>query len=157
MFAAQSGQFHSKLQNWMNRLAWAVMQPDPPVPPAKIFKPKHQLPVLADYTADPGPTFWEKFPSNLTRVGKSTICADKLRNLAWTVGYNQTELLEKVCKDLSDGADIGCKGEARNPSFSSNAPSAFDFKEQVTDAIADWVASGFASGPFPPSQRPPNA
>jgi hypothetical protein len=127
------------------------------VPPAKIFKPKHQLPILADYTVDPGPDFWARFPSNLSRTGKSTICPDKLRNLAWAVGYNQLELLEKVCKDLSDGADIGCKGDARNPTFSSNAPSALEFKEQVTDSIADWVTSGFAAGPFPPEQRPPTA
>ncbi|MFO0005567.1 MAG: hypothetical protein ACK559_31010, partial [bacterium] len=46
---------------------------------------------------------------------------------------------------------------ARSPSVSSNAPSALEFKEQVTDAVADWVAAGFAAGPFPPSARPVSA
>ncbi len=77
-----------------------------------------------------------------------------MRNLAWAVGYNNNELLDKVCKDLENGADIGCKGAARSPAVSSNAPSALEFKEQVTDAVADWVAAGFAAGPFFPSDRP---
>ena len=66
-------------------------------------------------------------------------------------------MLEIVCKDLSEGADIGCHGTARSPSVSTNAPSAFDFAPEVTDAVADWVAQGFAAGPFSPTDRPANA
>jgi len=62
-----------------------------------------------------------------------------------------------VCKDLEEGADIGCKGSARNSSYSSNAPSAYEFGPEVTDAIADWITQGFAAGPFDPSHRPANA
>jgi hypothetical protein len=40
------------------------------------------------------------------------------------------------------------------PTVSSNAPSAFEFAAQVTDAVADWVAADFAAGPFHPSSRP---
>jgi hypothetical protein len=66
-------------------------------------------------------------------------------------------MLNQVCKDLEDGADIGCKGAAREPTVSSNAPSAFEFAAQVTDAVADWVTAGFAAGPFHPSSRPATA
>jgi len=134
-----------------------VEQPDPPLPAKKTFKPKHQLPNITDYTSDPGPDFWQAFPSNTNTVGKSTICPFKLRNLAWAVGYNKNDLLDKVCKDLENGADIGCKGAARSPTVSNNATSAMEFKEQVTDAVADWVAAGFAAGPFPPAARPKSA
>jgi hypothetical protein len=55
------------------------------------------------------------------------------------------------------GADIGCKGAARQPTVSRNAVSTLEFAEQVTDAVADWLVSGFAAGPFHPSSRPANA
>ena len=67
------------------------------------------------------------------------------------------KLLETVCQDLTFGADIGCKGPARLPTVSGNAPSASEFGQHVTDAIADWLLAGFAAGPFEPSNRPTNA
>ena len=133
------------------------MAPDPEIPPAKVFKPKHPLPAVADYKEPQPAEFWEKFPSNGSMVGKSTICPNKLRALAWSVGYRDVALLELVCRDLTDGANIGCRGPARLASVSSNAPSAFDFPEQITDAIADWIVAGFAAGPFQPADRPPAA
>jgi hypothetical protein len=90
-------------------------------------------------------------------VGKSTIDPQKLRNLAWSLGFNDQQLVDTVCRDLEDGADIGCRGSARLPSSSSNAPSAFDFPEQITDAIGDWITAGFAAGPFDPADRPAEA
>ncbi len=62
-----------------------------------------------------------------------------------------------MCTDLTIGADIGCKGAARQPTVSRNAASTLEFAEQVTDAVADWLVSGFAAGPFHPSSRPANA
>ncbi len=38
-------------------------------------------------------------------------------------------------------------GGAREPSHSSNAVSAYQYGPQVTDAIAEWVAKGYAFGP----------
>jgi hypothetical protein len=135
----------------------AAVASDPEIPPAKVFKSKHPLPAVADYKAAQPAEFWEKFPSNGSMVGKSTICPSKLRALAWSVGYRDVALLELVCRDLTDGANIGCRGPARLASVSSNAPSAFDFPEQITDAIADWIVAGFAAGPFQPADRPPAA
>jgi len=131
-----------------------VGQPDPAVPPPKVFVAKHKLPVVTDYTTNPGPEFWSQFPHNHKKIGKSTICPDKLRSLAWTVGYRDEHLLELVCRDLTDGADIGCRGSCREASVSSNASSAYEYQEQVTEAVADWVIAGFAAGPFDPASRP---
>ena len=38
--------------------------------------------------------------------------------------------------------------------MSGNAKSAYDSPEQITDAIAGWVKSGIAAGPFDPAVRP---
>jgi hypothetical protein len=66
-------------------------------------------------------------------------------------------MLDTICKDLSEGADIGCTGQHRQATFSGNAPSAYEFAEQVTDSIADWISAGFAAGPFDPRDRPARA
>jgi hypothetical protein len=155
--AAQSTSFKRLLARWIEHANWATRQPDPAIPAPKVFKPKHDLPPVSDYAANPGPAFWSRFPSNYILKGKSTICPDKLRNLAWSVGFRDLKLLEQVCKDLTDGADTGCRGEYRNASFSNNAASTYEFQLQVTDAIADWIKAGFAAGPFNPADRPPGA
>lgn len=112
---------------------------------------------MLNYKQDPGTGFWDKFPSNYAKKGKSTICPYKLRNLAWALGYKDQETIDVVCRDLTDGADIGCRGEARLPTCSSNAPSAYEFPQQITDSVADWLVAGFAAGPFDPKDRPQGA
>jgi hypothetical protein len=77
--------------------------------------------------------------------------------LAWALNYQNKDLLEAVCTDLTRGADIGCKGAARRATVSGNADSTREFGEHVTDAVADWLVSGFAAGPFLPAVRPANA
>jgi hypothetical protein len=78
----------------------------------------------------------------------SLISACKLRNLAHAGGCSDWERLERVCKDLTEGADIGCEGEAREATRSGIAPTAYEFPRQVSDAIAQWVSKGFAFGPI---------
>jgi len=142
-----------QLEMWM---AWAVevaAAPVPAGPPAKVFKPKVPLPTLESYEGDPGAEFWEQFPVN-KKPGKSLISAVKLRGLVMAVGTGDADRLALVCKDLTVGADIGCTGRWRGPSRSSNAPSAMEFPREVTDAVASWVAAGFAIGPFEEDQVP---
>ena len=156
-FAGQDAAFRSVLASWVDRAHKVGTTPDPPLPPAKIFKPKHSLPAVSNYRADPGGEFWEKFPSNPNKIGRSTICPHKLRTLSWSLGFHNQTIVDQVCRDLTDGADIGCKGKARLPTYSSNAPSAYDFPREITDSIADWLEAGFAAGPFDPADRPTNA
>jgi len=130
--------------------------PLPELPPPKIFKPKVPLPVLEDYTRDPGVEFWREFPANY-RPGSSLISAVKLRGLALGVGVSDATRLDAVCRDLVLGADIGCRGVYRLPSRSSNAPSALEFPREVTDAVATWVRAGFAVGPFGEEEVPAGA
>jgi hypothetical protein len=59
-----------------------------------------------------------------------------------------------VVKYIQDGANIGCKGEARQPSKSSNAASAYEYGPQVTDAVVEWVQKGYAYGPVDAGEVP---
>ena len=78
--------------------------------------------------------------------GKSLINATRLRGVAEAVGLGGSAALDIVVRDLG-GADIGCRGVGRTPTRSKNAPSAFEFPGQVTEAIAVWLQKGFAFGP----------
>jgi hypothetical protein len=48
----------------------------------KCFKPKNDLPKLADYSTDPGQGFWQLFPENQQKLGVALIDHRKLRGLA---------------------------------------------------------------------------
>jgi hypothetical protein len=80
-----------------------------------------------------------------------------MHSCANAVGCDDCSRLELVCRDLENGADIGCRGRAREPTVSGNAPSAIEAGAQVTDALAEWVQQGIVAGPFPPELRPKNA
>jgi len=123
----------------------------------KEFKPKFGMPELVRYDAGHPEGFWEKFPENKRTKGESMIDGVKLWELANTHGCGDWDRLFTVCKDLKQGANIGCKGENRLPTISKNAKSAFKFGAQVTDAIADWVNKGFAIGPIREEDVPPEA
>ena len=127
----------------------------PTLPPPKVFKPKFNLAKLTDYKDSAPASYWGRFPTNKEFPGVSKINPDQLRALAAKYGVTG-ENLDICLVDLEYGADIGCRGVAREPSFSTNAPSAYEFGPQVSDAIADWVAKGFAAGPFKREEIPDN-
>ena len=121
------------------------------------FSPKYRLPVVTDYRRDPGSGFWDGFPTNRSREAKSLVSPVQLLCLAHGVGGVDMEIVEKVVKDLQEGAVIGCRGAAREGSVSRNASSCFDYPAQITDAIAGWLAKGFAAGPFLKQELPEGA
>ena len=129
----------------------------PDLPPSKNFKSKFDLPVLDDYKFEFPAWFWSKVPSNYTAPAISLVNPGKLNTLARLYGFQDLDLLSKICSDLKDGALIGCKGRFRNPSRATNAPSAYENGAQVTDAICDWLAKGFAFGPVELSEVPATA
>jgi hypothetical protein len=135
----------------------AVQEPDPPLPSVKIFRPKIPLPPVGDYRSAQGPQFWSQFPKNTALLGVSPINPVRLRSWANAVGCDDRLRLNLVCRDLENGADIGCKGRAREPTFSGNALSAIKAGAQVTDALAEWTQQGIVAGPFTTQERPKNA
>ena len=142
-------------RDWSAVLDLVVEEGCPDLPPPKVFKPKFNLAKLQDYKGPAPSSYWGRFPTNKDFPGKSKIDPVQLRALAAEYGVTGDNL--DICLvDLKYGADIGCRGAARQPSFSSNAPSAYDFGPQVSDAIAEWVAKGYAAGPFKLEEIPAN-
>jgi hypothetical protein len=141
------------LQFWKDRAVAAADSPDPDPPALKQFVPKFNLPKVENYRIAASAQFWKYFPVNHNMSGKSPVSATRLRSWGNAVGCADRERLGKVCKDLENGADIGCRGPAREASECSNAPSAYECGAQVTDAIAEWVLQGIAAGPFHPKDR----
>ena len=115
----------------------------------KTFKPKYNLPILESYKIPASEAFWDNFPKNLQQPAVSTICPDTLRSMLLDTNFPDVTLAHLICDELKNGAKIGCVGRFRLPSSASNAPSAYEFGPQVTDAIADWTTNKFAYGPVP--------
>ena len=122
-----------------------------------MFKPKYDLPPLESYEGEAPKEFWDKFPSHGVNRAGGTVNGYALEHLATQCGYPDLATLAAVVRDLKRGAVIGCTGEFRNPGRARNAPSALTEGRKVTDCIADWVAKGYAKGPFPESQVPKTA
>ena len=122
-----------------------------------MFKPKHNLPTLASYDKPAPPSYWKHFPKNYKQPAVSLINPEKLWAMALECDFPDKVLLKTICNDVKHGAHIGCKGDYRNPTKASNAPSALENGERVSDAIADWVSKGFAFGPVDPSMVPKEA
>ena len=128
------------------------------IPPPKLFKPKVGLPKLQTYgNYCPGEMYWKAWPTNNETVGRSRIDGHKLREMAVVAGYGDKQTLSKVFSDLTEGARIGCIGEFRKPSVSTNATMAYESGEQVSDAIAEWVKEGYARGPVEKKDLPKDA
>ena len=62
--------------------------------------------------------------------------------------------VEIVCRELKDGADIGCRGAARAATASKNASSCTGQEAAISEAVAGWVLKGFAAGPFEKAEVP---
>jgi len=124
----------------------------------KVFKPKFpEIPVLNCYKGRLPDEFWDKFPVNLKCPAEPSLKKKKLKQWAQALGVSDPERFQRVIGYVESGADIGCRGAARLPSRSSNAPSAYEYGPQVTDAIAEWVKKGYAYGPVGPEKVPEHA
>jgi hypothetical protein len=105
----------------------AAEMPDWPLPPPKTFKPKYQLPLIEDYKTEAPAEFWEIFPDREPGAGHSLVSEQKLREAQMEAKLEAGPVFEAVCRDIREGADIGCRGQFREQSGSSNAPSAFEY------------------------------
>ena len=134
---------------WKLRVVAATAELDPPLPPTKTFVPKNALPQLSDYKTHADTAFWSSFPSNMIEKGNQ-------QSLKRASGHGERGRLKAVCRDWKNGADSRCRGTAKEPTFTTNAPSAHNFGTEVTDAVATWVKQGIVAGPLDPSKRPAN-
>ena len=57
-------------------------------------------------------------------------------------------------RDLRFGCDLGTRGVNLCPSVSSNAPSAYEYGDRVTDSIVDGIKQGIMMGPMKEEEIP---
>ncbi len=124
---------------WLSRILTVLIATAVFKETTKTFKPKFpEIPVLNCYKGRAPDYFCEKFPVNMTCPAVPSLKKKKLKQWVQAVGVSDTERFRRVMSYVENGADIGCRGAARLPSRSSNAPSAYQFGPQVTDAITEW-------------------
>lgn len=57
------------LDFWRNCTVDAAAEPDPPLPPHKVFTAKNKLPAVQDYKSTANNDFWAKFAHNQSSWG----------------------------------------------------------------------------------------
>jgi len=141
----------TRVESWLNFIA-AVNGTEESLEVGKKKNP--EIPVLADYSVDPGNDFWKIFPSSEMPVSvKTKIVVDNLQkelNLAIEKGKLtkcQQNRAQKAITSLRQGAD-SCQKTDLPACVQPNAKSAVKNGEAVTDTVATWVKKGFAAGPF---------
>ena len=145
-------------RDWTAVVITVLRNSQPPVARTKSFKPKFpRIPLRKEYKTNADQNFWGAFPRNLVCPAKPSLKAGQLRLIANALGTSDEARLARVLQYIAEGAAIGCKGQARKPSKCTNAPSAYEFGPQVTDAIAEWIAKGYAYGPVPIQEVPVSA
>ena len=143
----------------MTALELLVAQELKPIPEVKlkVFVSKYEDMKLEDFAKDPGEVFWKKVKRadwEEMKDRKANIDVVKLEELARKTDFPNEAILEKILSDLREGARIGVKEEYRVSSSSTNAPSAIEHGQEVTEALLDWLEDGFVIGPFSKEEVP---
>ena len=110
-----------------------------------------EIPVLNNYSKA-GHEFWDKFPK--TPLRSMVVTSVKAEKFSELVEQNKTRMTpqqlaraRRVEQGLREGMSSYQKSEL--PAMRvENAGSTLKYGRQITDQVAHWVKSGFASGPF---------
>ena len=132
-------------------------KPGPELPPLKEFNHKMGLPILADYQKPPPASYWNYWPKRTfeqSALAKSWVSSSRLTELSKCYGYTDWARLERVVERLDNGANIGCKGRGRLPTFNKNAKSAYIYGDRVADALAEQIKDGLVVGPLDEEEIP---
>ena len=123
----------------------------------KVFESKHGTPRLLDYSALAPDSWWQFWPSlkwEEAKHLKSSINSLKMVEWAQRAGHPDLGTVLEIAKDLRYGCDLGTSGKFLCPSTSTNAPSAYEYGDRVTDAIVDGIKSGIMMGPMDKDEIP---
>ena len=126
-------------------------------PPKKVFVSKFRIPVLLDYSRPAPESWWEHWPSlswEEAKRLKSTINLYKMLKWAQQAGHPDLGTVQEIVRDLRFGCDLGTRGVNLCPSVSSNAPSAYEYGDRVTDSIVDGIKQGIMMGPMKEEEIP---
>ena len=134
-----------------------LLQPRLGLAKQKVFVSKHRIPLLLDYSVPPPQQWWSYWPSLMweeARKLKSPINPQKMRDWAMRAGHPDMGTVQEIYWDLRRGCDIGTRGEYLCPSTATNAPSAYEYGDRVTDSIVDGIKSGIMMRPMAESDIP---
>ena len=157
-WAGWSQQTKGVWHKWRRVFAEAALA-EPAVAEVPVqFVPRFpEIPTQTCYKVVSDKKFWDKFPENKTFSAKPGICSEALQAMVAEMGCSDIKRVDRVIGYLEKGADIGCRGRYRCPSVSGNAASAYECGAEVTDAIASWIADGYAAGPVDEEDVPAEA
>ena len=65
--------------------------------------------------------------------------------MALDTGFKDIDLLNTVCNDMKVGANIGCSGEFRAASTSTNAPKSHNQGEKVSNTNCEYCECYWAT------------
>ena len=140
-----------RVKHWLNPDSSAVYRKEEKAVHAKLENP--ELATLDNYEVPPREEFWNNFPKR--KLPERAETKLNVKNLEKEVGKNEpkmsrTELrrARKLIRDLRKGADAYQKMPALPPMTASNAKSAYENGQMLTDKIASWIKKGFVAGPF---------
>ena len=128
-----------------------MYKPLPDEPELKKFKRKHNLPVLNSYKGPADENYWKVWPQLCWKKGKemkSPINPEVLLKLGKQTNYPFPCLLKEIYRDIKHGASLGVSKDCQVTSTATNAPSAFEDGEKVSDELASWISKGFVIGPM---------
>ena len=135
----------------LKRQDWSRLQMIPDMVPIKPFEPKYKLPKLKSYEGDFGLEFWSHWKKRTYKESlpnMSWVDPNKLEEAAKSVGYSDTQRLNRVLGRLRMGAELGCEGVARLPTKHKNAAWACEYGDRVCDALRELIDSGILVGPL---------
>ena len=125
--------------------------------PKKVFKAKHGIPPLLDYSVLAPDSWWDFWPSLSWEEGKvirSSINPVKMVSWARKADYPDMGTVLDISRDLRVGCDLGTRGEYLCPSTATNAPTAYQYGDRVTDQIVDGIRKKIMIGPMSESEIP---
>ena len=116
------------------------------VPFVKVHK---HIPSRKSYRGSYSNKFWQNFTrSPSTLKPESWISADRLREVAARVNYDQPAKVALASDILTNGAVLGCRGSARLGTEVRNASSCHEYGERVLDSLEEWLRQKLVLGPL---------
>ena len=79
---------------------------------------------------------------------RSDIRPDRMMMWADRADHPDMATVMEIVEDLRKGCDIGTRGEFLCPSYSTNAPSAYEYGDRVTDSIVQGIKDKIMVGPM---------